>query len=32
MRHCAREHNAEWGHAYAHSWNFFGGVGLSVEF
>lgn len=32
MRECAREHNAEWGHAYAHSWNFFGGVGMSVEF
>ena len=32
MRECAREHNAEWGHACAHSWNFYGGVGMSVEF
>ena len=32
MRECAREHNAEWGHAYDHSWNFYGGVGVSVEF
>ena len=32
MRHCAREHNAEWGKGCDHSWNFYGGVGLSVEF
>ena len=32
MRHCAREHNAEWGKGCDHSWNFYGGLGLSVEF
>ena len=32
MRECAREHNAAWGRACAHSWNFYGGVGVSVEF
>ena len=32
MRHCARERNAEWGKGCDHSWNFYGGVGVSVEF
>ena len=32
MRECARERNAQWGSSCAHSWNFYGGVGVSVEF
>ena len=32
MRHCAREHNAAWGKGCDHSWNFYGGVGVTVEF
>ena len=27
-----REHNAEWGKGCDHSWNFYGGLGLTVEF
>ena len=32
MRECAREHNAAWGKGCDHSWNFYGGVGVTVEF
>jgi len=32
MRECARGHNAEWGKGCDHSWNFYGGLGLTVEF
>ena len=31
-RHCAREYNAAWGKGCDHSWNFYGGVGVKVEF
>ena len=32
MRECAREHNAAWGKGCDHSWNFYGGVSVIVEF
>ena len=32
MRDGARAHNAEWGRSCDHSWNFYGGIGLTVSF
>lgn len=32
MRDAARAYNAAWGHSGNHSWNFYGGVGLTVSF
>ena len=34
LRHGAREYNGSWGHSdkYANSWNFYGGVGVTLSF
>ena len=32
MRQGARGHNAAWGHGCNHSWNFYGGVGVTFAF
>ena len=32
LRHGAREYNGAWGGSNDHSWNFYGGVGLTVSF
>ena len=32
MREGARAHNAAWGHGCNHSWNFYGGVGVTFSF
>ena len=32
LRHGAREYNGAWGSACDHSWNFYGGLGVTVSF
>lgn len=32
LRHGARDYNGAWGSSCDHSWNFYGGIGLTVSF